>query len=358
MDLPYLFNSTKIGPFYLRTHLDSGIPYLVCMGVIMLTGTVGNILVVGAVLTTKALRTMGNIFILNLAFADLCVTAIVDPFSIIGFVLGEVYFEDKPALCELVACICLTSCFCSLLSIGAISINRYIHICHHQVYPKIFTFRNTVLITIGLWVVSFLCEMPNFFGWGDHVYDRKTLSCIYDRLADYSYTLFFTIGGIITPLVIIAICYLRIYLFVRGSTRKIRDTQEQHMNLPKKGKNDLKFVRTLFIIFLIFSVCWMPYVIVVLYDKHDRLSSDVHTYVVLLAHINSSMNSVLYGITNRHFRMAYKRLLCIDKCCKKKRRISEDNSITNMATHCPTFLTSMGGSPKGVSYANRDELRF
>ena len=34
---------------------------------------------------------------------------------------------------------------------------------------------------LGLWVVSFLAEMPNFFGWGDHLYDRKTLSCVWDR---------------------------------------------------------------------------------------------------------------------------------------------------------------------------------
>ena len=51
-----------------------------------------------------------------------------------GVIYGEVWFMSRFILCEAVASICLTSCFCSLLTIGAISFNRYIHICHNQMY--------------------------------------------------------------------------------------------------------------------------------------------------------------------------------------------------------------------------------
>lgn len=59
MDLPYLLNSSKIGPEYVRQNLDSGVPYLIFMSLIMLTGTVGNILVIGAVIRTKVSRCKG-----------------------------------------------------------------------------------------------------------------------------------------------------------------------------------------------------------------------------------------------------------------------------------------------------------
>ena len=41
-------------------------------------------LITGAVLTDKRLWKEGNVFIVNLAAADLCVTGFVDPFSIAG----------------------------------------------------------------------------------------------------------------------------------------------------------------------------------------------------------------------------------------------------------------------------------
>ena len=65
------------------------------------------------------------------------------------------------------------------------SFNRYVHICHYQAYNRIFTLRNSVLMAVGLWVVSFLMEMPNFLGWGNHYYDKKSLNCMWDRTHDY-----------------------------------------------------------------------------------------------------------------------------------------------------------------------------
>ena len=53
-----------------------------------------------------------------------------------------------------------------------------------SVHQSIYTLKNSLLMCVGLWIVSAVAEMPNFVGWGDHVYDRKTLSCIWDRTAD------------------------------------------------------------------------------------------------------------------------------------------------------------------------------
>jgi hypothetical protein len=40
-----------------------------------LVGNVGNVMVVGAVVCDRRLRKEGNVFIVNLAIADLCVTS-------------------------------------------------------------------------------------------------------------------------------------------------------------------------------------------------------------------------------------------------------------------------------------------
>ena len=47
-------------------------------------GTGGNLLILTSVATQKDLQNMESIFIVNLACADLYVTMIADPFSIVG----------------------------------------------------------------------------------------------------------------------------------------------------------------------------------------------------------------------------------------------------------------------------------
>jgi hypothetical protein len=46
-------------------------------------------------------------------------------------------------------------------------------------------------MAVCLWVGASLLDLPNFLQWGDHTYDMKTMACSYDRLASYSYTVFF-----------------------------------------------------------------------------------------------------------------------------------------------------------------------
>ena len=237
----------------------------------------------------------------------------------------------RPLLCEIVASICLFTCFCSLLSIGAISFNRYVHICHNEHYQKIYTPRNTALMCVGLWTVSIAADIPNFFGWGDHSFDRKSFICVYDRMADLSYTLFFVFGGIVFPITVIAICYIRIFMFVRASKRKVATDQGKGSDLGKDRKASVKLARTLFFIFAVFVACWTPYAIIVVADINDTFSAEVHTYAILVAHTNSSLNSVLYGVTNKQFRDGYRRVLG-KMGCKMMQRARDEMSISTTMT--------------------------
>ena len=48
------------------------------------SGIIGNIMVIGAVLVHKRLRVLSNAFIVNLAVADLCVSFVVNTFHVTG----------------------------------------------------------------------------------------------------------------------------------------------------------------------------------------------------------------------------------------------------------------------------------
>lgn len=217
--------------------------------------------------------------------------------------------------------ICLTSCFCSLLNIGAISFNRYIHICNNFWYKRVFTMRNSLLMCLALWVACILFALPNFFGWGAHIYDRKTLSCIWDRTADLSFSVFI-FGGVTFPILLISICYLLIFCHVHKSKNKIHaqpgvGSHLQERNTSRKRKNSMRLVRTLFIIFVIFVICWTPYALLLVIDFPDTLPLEAHLFATMFAHTNSSFNCALYGMTNKQFRRGYRRVLHIDRCMRK-----------------------------------------
>ena len=53
-------------------------------------------------------------------------------------------------------------------------------------------------------------------------YDRKTLSCVWDRTADFSYSFFFSGLGVAFPVILISICYIKIFLHVRASNTKVQ----------------------------------------------------------------------------------------------------------------------------------------
>ena len=288
--------------------------------------------------------------------ADLCVTGFVDPMSIAGVVLGPKYFLERETLCHIIGSICLASCVCSLWTISTISINRFVLICHNRHYSSIFTWNRCIAYCLALWILAWLLDIPNYLNWGDHSYDMKTMACSYDRLASYSYTAFFITVFVAFPLATVSYCNVNIYLKVKNSKMKVAanaqssksgrvtsvNTVSKHissvddpsiMKVDEEGttmignaeyndsagpsqvlrskvrQGDLKLAKTLFVVFLVFLVCWAPYASLCLFDPGDLVSKEFYIIAIKLAHTNSSLNSILYAAMNKNFLEGYKLFL-------------------------------------------------
>ena len=70
----------------------------------------------------------------------------------------------------------------------------------------------------------------------------------------------------------------------------------------------------------------MPYGVVVMSDFRDILPRTSHMFTMLLAHMNSSMNPILYALTNPAYQRGYKMLFSIIFFRKL-------NSNKNQSTH-------------------------
>ncbi|XP_072018926.1 melatonin receptor type 1B-A-like [Amphiura filiformis] len=270
-----------------------------------LVGTAGNILVILAVLTSQKLRVLHNVFIVNLAVADLLVTALVNPFAIVG-ALDINLFYTLPAFCEFLATLVITSCGCSIWSISSVSLNRYFYICHRMIYTKIYNQHTVPFMVIGLWFIAFLIDLPNYLGWGDHIFDTRNFLCTYDYAHNFFYTRgYVTVLAFAMPVCILCFTYFRIFMVFRGSNRRMQQYATNplsNQNQEKLKAADKRLLKTVGIICIVFMLMWTPYFITVIFDL------DYHFWwfftATFMALNNSSVNFLIYA-TDRNFLQAY-----------------------------------------------------
>ena len=72
-----------------------------------------------------------------------------------------------------------------------VAFNRYILVCHKNLYEKIFTHFTTVLYCLLCWMTGILDEIGSvgFLGWNANSYDTKSLTCNWNRLSNRIYSL-------------------------------------------------------------------------------------------------------------------------------------------------------------------------
>ena len=305
-----------------------------------LIGTVGNILIIGALFVHARLRVRSNIFIGNLAVADFCVTAIINPLNVVGVIHSQMFYQ-YPVICDAIGCLCLVSCFVSIWSIAAITLNRYIAICHSgMLYHRIYNRKTIPFIIAGIWIYCFFVDLPNFLGWGEHVFNSRARLCLFDYTVSYSYTLYLVCLAIAIPMFLVSFCYVRILLFAWKSKQRLRKfANTDSVTCPRipGGRNrirttDVRLLRSVASTWVAFIIMWTPFVIVVLLDPGDW-SGSVFAVAITLAHCNSSINSIIYGATNPNFREGYVkfvkrigRLMC---CGRKPKSETSTSDVTS-----------------------------
>lgn len=140
-----------------------------------------------------------------------------------GKLEGENFFHQVPGLCEAVAYMCTVSCIVSLGSITLMSFSRFVFICHYKYYETIFRKGTCVAMCVGLYLIGISLILLNLAGIGGHSFDRKSLVCIWDRMATYYYTVTFSVVLVWIPVLFTGLFYICIYSTFRKSCRVVTD---------------------------------------------------------------------------------------------------------------------------------------
>ena len=72
------------GILYFLKYLSEYLPYSLLSSIGVVVGLLGNILIIGAIISTKELHTTTYMLIFNLSLADLVISSFVDLFTVIG----------------------------------------------------------------------------------------------------------------------------------------------------------------------------------------------------------------------------------------------------------------------------------
>lgn len=99
------------------------------------------------VIRNKDLRTVTNSFLLTLAAADLMVSIINMPVTILTIFRGQWIFSETA--CTALGFINMLTLVTSVLSLCNISINRYIMVCKPTKFKDVYTKRNAIIMIAG-----------------------------------------------------------------------------------------------------------------------------------------------------------------------------------------------------------------
>ncbi|BHF61444.1 5-hydroxytryptamine receptor 7 [Sparganum proliferum] len=188
------------------------VPQAIALGILLVLLTIGtaggNMLIMLAVFLVRKLRSPTNLLIVNLALTDFLVSILVMPFATAYQLLG--YWPFNQGICDLYSIFDVLLCTSSILSLCAISIDRYLAITRPLQYAAKRSPKRMLFMILITWLLSAAISIPPVFGW------EKKISPYYCGYSDeLSYQIYATFTAFYIPLAVMLVLYGKIFLLAK-----------------------------------------------------------------------------------------------------------------------------------------------
>ncbi|KAG9328479.1 hypothetical protein JZ751_013567 [Albula glossodonta] len=276
---------------------------------VFVIGLTGNTLAIYVVLRYAKMKTVTNIYILNLAVADeLYILGL--PFLTTQNVLS--YWPFGSFLCRVVMTADSINQFTSIFCLTVMSIDRYLAVVHPIKSTKWRRPRVAKFINATVWSLSFVVVLPVII-FSDVQDQFNTCNMNWPEpkaVWSTAFILYTAILGFFGPLLVICLCYLLIVVKVKSAGVRAGFT--------KRRKSERKVTRMVVIIVVVFVLCWLPFFIINMVNlvfilPENSLMAGVYFFAVILSYVNSCANPLLYGFLSDNFKQSFRKVLCIHK---------------------------------------------
>ncbi|XP_078346874.1 uncharacterized protein LOC144632146 [Oculina patagonica] len=332
----------------IATVSETTILCVICLAVLF-----GNLSLYIIVYKNKDLRTITNLYILNLAAADIMVSVLSIPFTMVTVITGRWLFGDTA--CAALGFFTSLSFIASVMSLGMIAINRYFYIVKWNTYTKTFSKKKALLYAAAVWAVSISLASPPLFGWAEYRFIPGKSYCFVYWPSNVYFMFFMFTVCFFGPLSVMAFSYYNILTFTKNLNRRVsvgrnnltpppqihepeteKETQNRNipdseldhniadrprvnrrdgskLNLESKSQEfrvtpeETKMTNTFLLVVALFIICWAPFAIAMFFDVYypSPLPRAVDIASLLLGYLNSMCNPILYGLRNSAFKQGF-----------------------------------------------------
>ncbi|KAI5092223.1 atypical chemokine receptor 4b [Silurus meridionalis] len=283
------------------------IPVVYSLAIVV--GLAGNSMVVFVYLSQKHLRSLTDVFILNLAFADLLLLFTL-PFWAADAING---WEIGVVACKITSALYTTNFSCSMLLLAFISVDRYRALSQgSRAYARPLgnkPSRQRLLLSLLIWIVAFILGLPDFFfnSIKQHSSGHKSCRALYPhnmaQKAKAILEILEVTMSFLLPFLVMMFCYYRVgKTLSRAATtgmKEIRRWKTFQVLIAVVGVflftqlpyNIVKLIRTLDIIYAFVTNCEVSKAL----DRANQVTES-------LALTHCCLNPVLYVFTGSSFK--------------------------------------------------------
>ncbi|XP_008280550.1 alpha-2A adrenergic receptor [Stegastes partitus] len=195
--------------------VQTSVPLTVLVGILILLTVFGNVMVVIAVITSRALRAPQNLFLVSLACADILVATLVMPFSLAKELMGCWCFGE--VWCKIYLALDVLFCTSSIFHLCAISLDRYWSVTQAIEYNLRRTPRRIKCTICLVWVLAAIISILPLITMENYKDKEKSPECDINR--EKWYIIFSSTASFFAPCFIMTIVYVRIYQIAKRRTR-------------------------------------------------------------------------------------------------------------------------------------------
>ncbi|XP_026888725.2 somatostatin receptor type 5 isoform X1 [Electrophorus electricus] len=301
--------STNISDQSLPFHGTSTMVTAVISLTVFIVGLVGNTLAIYVVVRYAKMKTVTNIYILNLAVADeLYILGL--PFLTTQNVLS--YWPFGSFLCRVVMTADSLNQFTSIFCLTVMSIDRYLAVVQPLRSTRWRRPRVAKAVSAAVWAVSFVVVLPVvIFSNVQDTFHSCNMSWPEPRAVwSTAFILYTAVLGFFGPLLVICMCYLLIIVRVKSSGVRAGFT--------RRRRSERKVTRMVVVIVVVFVLCWLPFFIINIVNlivilPENSLMVSVYFFSVILTYVNSCANPLLYGFLSDNFKQSFRKVLCVRK---------------------------------------------